>query len=158
MGGEVGLQFGFFSSAAAPGSWVSSGRTISCTWPGRAGASTYQKEWSETATKTTAFAYCRAPRRVRSKERMERGGLPRILRCVHFPPQHRRLPLPLLDRYRLHALAWQILAPLAEEADPSKKLALRLCWPYPLLGRDFHLVRREALVAGANSLSRSSPH
>ena len=37
--GAVGLQFGFFSSAAVPGSWVSSGRTTSCPWSGRAGAS-----------------------------------------------------------------------------------------------------------------------
>jgi len=44
--------------------------------------------------------------------------------------------LPLPDCYSLHALA-QILAPLAE-VGPSKRLALQLCRPHPLLGRNFH--------------------
>ena len=98
---------------------------------------------------------------------MEMDGLPRVLRCVHLPlgfgvnpsdwlPLRRHLFLPLLDDYRFHAPA-QIPTHLAEGVEPLKKLALQLHWLYPLLCRDFHPLRREALAEETSSLSQASP-
>jgi len=130
-----------------------------------------QKEQSEVATKITElkFTYCQASHHARSKEWVERNGLPQVL---HFPLRsqrlgvgadapgspllHRRLLLPLLDRCRFHALV-QAPARLAE-VDPLKKLVLQPHWLCPLLGRSFRSSRREDLVAEANLSNWLPPH
>jgi len=136
--------------------------------------STSSKGTIRERTRMTAFTYHRVPHRASSvKEWIRRGKTIRSLdwMSLRFPPRshcpsadsdqwdplHRRLPLPLLDRRRPHALA-QILAHLAEEVDPSKNLALQLRRLYPLLRRNFRPLQREILVAEANSSSRPPPH
>jgi len=132
-----------------------------------------QKEQSEAVAETAVFTYCQASHHAGSKEWEEKDRPPQVLRYVYSPPQsrrpgvgailsgwfplHRRVPLPLLGRYRFHALA-QIPAHPGGEVDPSKKLALQLRWPHPLLGCDFRPLRCEALVEEAGSLSQLSPH
>ena len=124
-----------------------------------------QKERSEAVAKTTVFTYCRAPHRVRPGERVERDRLPQVFHCVHFLrlgvgantsgwlSPHRRPSPPLLGPYHFQALA-QILAHLAEEADPSKKVVLRMRWVHLPHGRDFRPLRPEGLVGEARSLSQ----
>jgi len=133
----------------------------------------FSEETVRDRTKMTTFTYHRVPRRADSaKEWIRKERTIRPLHWIRFLPQshclsadaddsgwvplHRRLPLPLLGRYRFRVLA-QILVRLAG-VDPSKKLVLQLRRLYPLLPRNFRLLQREGPVVEANSSSRPPPH